>query len=149
MNLVPRSVPRSVPRPVLKPALANRVRSSLTDDSGYVTAETALSLPSLLAVAFALLLIVLAAGDQVRCADAAWEAARLAARGEPVELAEAQVKRWMPTGSVVSLTPGQGAVEATVSVRLGLGGSLLPAVRISSTAQVSCETGLPCAAGGA
>jgi len=140
---------KSVLKPALKPVLANRARSSLTDDSGYVTAETALSLPSLLAVAFAFLLIVLAAGDQVRCADAAWEAARLAARGEPFELAEAQVKRWMPNGSVISVTPDQGAIEATVSVRLGLGGSLLPVVRISSSAQVSCETGLPCAAGGA
>ena len=141
MNAAPNHLPNHVP--------SGRARPSLTGDCGYVTAETALSLPSLLAVAFSLLLIVLAAGDQIRCSDAAWEAARLAARGEPIELAEAQVKRWMPSGSAISFTPEQGAIQATVSVRLGLGGALLPAVRISSTAQVTCEIGLPCAAGGA
>lgn len=130
-------------------SITGEARPSRTRESGYVTAETALSLPSLLAVTFSLLLIVLAAGDQIRCSDAAWEAARLVARGEPIELAEAQVKRWMPSDTAITLAPDQGAIRATVSVRIGVGGALLPAVRISSSAQVTCEIGLPCATGGA
>ena len=117
-------------------------------DCGYATAETALALPSLLAVFFTLLLIVLAAGDQLRCADAAWETARQVARGEPTDLAETEAERLMPAGSVVSVTPDQGSIRATVSVLLGFGTLRLPAVRISGTAQVACETGLPCAIGG-
>jgi hypothetical protein len=119
-----------------------------TGDCGYATAETALALPSLLAVFFALLLIVLAAGDQLRCADAAWETARQVARGEPADLAEAQAKRWVPAGSVISVIPDQGSIRATVSVLLGFGTLRLPAVRISGTAQVACETGQSCAIGG-
>lgn len=117
-------------------------------ERGYVTAETALALPSLLVVFAALLLIVSAAGNQLRCADAAWEAARLAARGTPPEAAEAQVKRWAPSGATVSVEPDQGAIRATVSVRVGLGGSRLPALAVDGTALVSCETGQPCSAGG-
>jgi Flp pilus assembly protein TadG len=116
-------------------------------EGGYVTAETALALPSLLMVFAVLLLMVHAAGSQLRCADAAWEAARLAARGVPPELAEAQVKRWAPAGAAVSVAPDQDAIRATVSVRIGLGGSRLPTLGLSGTASVSCETGQTCSAG--
>ena len=119
-----------------------------TGDHGYATAETALALPSLLAVFLTLLLIVLAAGDQLRCADAAWETARQVARGEPTDLAEAEAKPWVPAGAVISVTPVQGSIRATISVLLGFGTLRLPAVHISGTAQVACETGLPCAIGG-
>ena len=122
-------------------------RRAATGDSGYVTAETALALPSLMAVFFVLLLIVLAAGDQIRCADAAWEAARLAARGEPADLAATDAKRWAPPGAEVSVAPEDGSAHATVSVRVGLGGLRLPALRISSTAQVTCEAGVTCSPG--
>ena len=116
-------------------------------ERGYVTAETALALPSLLMVFAALLLMVYGAGSQLRCADAAWEAARLAARGVPPELAEAQVKRWAPIGAAVSVAPDQGAIRATVSVHIGFGGARLPVLGLSGTASVSCETGQICSAG--
>lgn len=124
------------------------IRTS-TNDNGYVTAETALALPSLVAVFVALLLVVLAAGDRLRCDDAAWEAARLAARGEPIDLAEAQVKSWAPADADISITPDRNGmgIHATVSARLGLPGSHLPAIRVSGTALVACETGMPCASG--
>jgi Flp pilus assembly protein TadG len=117
-------------------------------ERGYVTAETALALPSLLAVFASLLLIVFAAGAQLRCADAAWEAARLAARGTPTDVTEAQVKRWAPTGATVAVEPDQGTIRATVSVRIGLVGSLLPTLRLSGSAHVACETGETCTEGG-
>ncbi|HEV2634350.1 MAG TPA: TadE family type IV pilus minor pilin [Actinocrinis sp.] len=117
------------------------------NDGGYITAETALALPSLVLVFCSLLLVVLAAGVQLRCGDAAWEAARLAARGEPIDLVEDQVKPWTPTGSDVSVKQDQDGIQAIVSVRLGLPGARLPAIRVSSTAFVACESGLPCAAG--
>ena len=52
-------------------------------EAGYVTAETALLLPVLLGFGYALTMLVLLAGDQIRCADAAWETARALARGSP------------------------------------------------------------------
>lgn len=121
--------------------------SGSSSENGYVTAETALALPSLLIVFCSLLLIVVAAGDRIRCADAAWEAARLTARGEPAEQVEEQVRGWAPAGADISLVPERDAIRATVSVRLGLPGARLPAIRVSSTALVACEAGLSCTPG--
>ena len=116
-------------------------------DDGFVTAETALALPTLAAVFFALLFTVLAAGEQLRCADAAWEAARLVARGESPDTARDQVLRWAPAGATMTVQPGSGVVHVVVSARVGLSGSRLPALDLSGTAQIVCEPGTACSGG--
>ena len=117
------------------------------DEAGYVTAETALALPSLLAVFFALLLIVVAAGDQLRCDDAAWEAARLLARGESADTVSEEALRWAPAGARMTVLPGRGVIRVTVSAQIGLSQSRLPALEISGVAQVACEPGMACSGG--
>jgi Flp pilus assembly protein TadG len=118
-----------------------------TSDAGYVTAETALALPSLMAVFFALLLIVLAVADQLRCADAAWEAARLIARGESAAVADQQASRWAPAGARITVLPGPGVIRVEVSVQIGLSGSRLPSLHVSGDAQIACEPGSECSGG--
>ena len=125
-----------------------------THDDGYVTAETALALPSLVVAFFALLLLVLAAGDKLRCDDAAWEAARLLARGESANVASDVALRLAPAGARMVIEPGSssgsdaapgpGVVRVIVSARIGLPGSRLPALDLSGSAEVACEPGSPC-----
>jgi Flp pilus assembly protein TadG len=113
-------------------------------ERGYVTAEAALVLPSLVGLGLALAFVVAAMADQVRCTDAAWEAARLVARGETESHAALLAGRLAPSTAVVRISPGGGAVAARVTVRLAPLGPLLPALSISGAAQIACEEGEPC-----
>jgi hypothetical protein len=104
------------------------------DESGSVTAELALALPSV-----ALLLgVVLAAGsvvaDQVRCVDAARTGARAAARGEPVDVVVTVARQVGPSGSQVEVRElgEQVSVEVFAQVELLLPGR--PSLRVSSRA---------------
>ncbi|MCU1692990.1 MAG: hypothetical protein JWM64_2081 [Frankiales bacterium] len=68
-----------------------------------VTAETAVVLPVLvLVLAFAVWALA-CVGAQLRCVDAAREAARLAARGEPASEVQAAARRAAPHGAVVEV----------------------------------------------
>lgn len=115
-------------------------------ERGYVTAETALVLPSLVGIGLALTVVVAAAADRIRCADAAWEAARLVARGEPEAEAAASAERLAPGAATIRFFPGGGAVTARVSMRLSPIGRLLPALTIAASARIACEEGDPCGA---
>lgn len=64
-----------------------------------VTAEAAMVIPVLLLVTVALAWLVTLGIAQVRCVDAAREAARLAARGEPPEMVTAAAQRAGPRGT--------------------------------------------------
>jgi hypothetical protein len=108
-------------------------------ERGYVTAETALLLPILLAVGYALTLVVLLVGDQVRCADAAWEAARELARGVPAAELPSLAARYAPQGSRASAWSADGALTVEVDRDQSIASRLLPAMRISATATVPCE----------
>src|SRR5207249_3344277 len=82
-------------------------------DHGMVTAEVALVLPVLLIV-LALCLWGIAAGiDQLRCVDAAREAARAAARGDSTSAVHEVAVHSAPPGAVisVSLVSGLAVVE--------------------------------------
>lgn len=68
-----------------------------------VTAEAAMVLPVLLLVTVALAWLVTLGIAQVRCLDAAREAARLAARGEPPEVVTAAAQRAGPPGVRASI----------------------------------------------
>jgi Flp pilus assembly protein TadG len=117
-------------------------------ERGFVTAETALVLPSLMGLGLALVLMVVAAADQLRCADAAWEAARALARGEPPGIAAQAAHRLEPAGAAMSVNTADGSVLVRVSARLALSGALLPALHVDGRAQVSCEPATPCAGDG-
>lgn len=126
----------TVSRPARLEAVAER---------GFVTAETAMVLPTLMGLGLALVLIVTAAATQLRCSDAAWEAARGLARGEPPDFATRVVDRLGPAGASVYIETIDGTVLVRVSARLALSGALLPAIHVEGHARVTCEPGTPCA----
>jgi hypothetical protein len=98
------------------PAVAAR-RPPLSNDAGVVTVEAALALCAL-TVFLALALGALAAVAQtMRCADAARELARLAARGEP-DRGRTIATALAPPGAQLEVAPEGDTVTATVSVRL-------------------------------
>lgn len=123
------------------------VKRGVASERGYVTAETAMVLPTLVGLGLAFALIVAAAATQLRCADAAWEAARGLARGEPAAFATRAVDRLGPSGASVFIDTADGSVLVRVSARLALGGALLPAIHVEAHAQIACEPGTQCASG--
>lgn len=83
-------------------------------DRGMVSAELALTIPSVVLV-LALCLTALALGvDQVRCVDAARVAARAASRGEDPGLVRELALGRAPTGSVVVVDGDGSGVEVDV-----------------------------------
>lgn len=123
-------------------------RSSRIAERGYVTAETAMVLPTLVGLGLALVLIVVAAAAQLRCTDAAWEAARGLARGEPSGYAAQAVQRFGPADASTEVSTADGSVLVRVSARLPIGTALLPAIHVVGHAQIACEPGSPCAGDG-
>ncbi|OXM70498.1 TadE family type IV pilus minor pilin [Amycolatopsis vastitatis] len=103
-----------------------------------MTVEAALGLAGL-----AVMTVLLVAGltvltSQLRCTDAAREAARLLARGQPHEAA-AVVHRIAPAGA--SLTVQQRGDAISVQVTARPAGRLLPAVHLDATAYAVAEPG--------
>lgn len=115
--------------------MAVRASAGGPGDRGSVTIEAAIGLAVL-----ALVLAMCLAGiscllAQVRCADAAREAARLAARGDEDGAAQA-VSALAPAGAAWSLSGGD-LVTATVTAVPA--GGLLPGVVISASAAAARE----------
>ena len=79
---------------------------------------------------------LVAVAMQVRCVDAAREAARLAARGDDRAAAEA-ARTVGPAGAQVEVRRGDGRVVARVAAR----SALLPGVTISAEAVTAIEPG--------
>ncbi len=107
-----------------------------------VTAETAVVLPVLLLITFAMAWMVALGVAQVRCLDAAREAVRVAARGDGLAAARAVAERVAPGGAQIGLTPGDGLVRAVVTLRTEpplpvLGNAL--AVTLTATATAAQE----------
>lgn len=92
-------------------------RSPLADDAGAVTVEAALALCALTVFLVLALGALVAVAQTMRCADAARELARLAARGEP-DRGRAVAARLAPSGARMELVPDGDTVTALVSVRL-------------------------------
>jgi Flp pilus assembly protein TadG len=107
-------------------------------DAGSATAEMAVALPALIVVLVAALAAVSAVTAQLRCADAASRAARLAARGEPTGAALGSA----PGGARLALSRSGGEVSATVTIRWSLGPHL-PGVELSAAAVAEAEPGEP------
>ncbi len=94
-------------------------RARSTGDRGMVTAEAALVLPVLVVVAVALAWLVLVGAAQVGCLDAAREAARLTARGEPPDAVDAVVSRLAPGPAHWEAGEHGGVVTASVTTVVG------------------------------
>ncbi len=105
------------------------------DDRGSVTVEAALALCSLVVV---LALVLAAVAAQLRCVDAAREAARLTARGEQTRAADL-ARRIAPRGAVVAVTVRGDEVTARVSANPVAG--LLPGVQVGAEAAAVLEPG--------
>lgn len=120
-------------------ATVGRADQIATDDRGTVTVEAALALCSLVAVLALVLAAVSAVAAQLRCVDAAREAARLTARGEQGR-GEDLAQRIAPRAAVVTVTVRGDEVTATVSVNATAG--LLPGIEVRAEAAAVLEAGL-------
>lgn len=105
-----------------------------------VTAETAMSLPVLVLLTLVGVAAVGVGQARVRCADAAGEAARAVARGDPGVAAD---RARAAAGGPVSLSVASSASDTRVSVRLAFRPvSWLAPVSITETAVVATEPGV-------
>ena len=84
-------------------------------ESGAVTAETAVALPLLVVFTISMAWLVSLGITQVRALDAARETARAAARSDGSGPALALGRRVAPSGSRISLGRGDGTVVVKVS----------------------------------
>jgi Flp pilus assembly protein TadG len=104
-------------------------------EHGAVTAEAAAVLPALLAVTVLMVWLVSVATAQVRVVDAAREAARQAARGEPDAVAVRHGAKVAPGGAsfTVARSGDQVRVKAAAEVQ-GPGGlfSFLPGLTVEA-----------------
>lgn len=109
------------------------------DDRGSVTVEAALVLAVLMVVVAACLAGIGCVIAQMRCVDAAREAARLGARGDSAA-ASAAVASIAPAGAVLTTQFSGDTVIATV--RVGAVSSLLPGVSVRASATAVKEEGV-------
>jgi hypothetical protein len=103
-------------------------------DRGVATAEVAVALPALVVLVAAGMTMVSVLIAQLRCVDAAREAARAAARGEDAVVVRSLAERSGPRGSAVQMTTGHQEIEVTVSADADSIIGLLPAVHVEATA---------------
>lgn len=113
-----------------------RARRVAARDEGGVTVEAALAIASLITVLTLCLGAVLCVSQQVRCQDAAREAARLVARGDEARAVEVAA-RVAPQGAHIEVSVEDDLVVATVSVDA----PLLPMVTLTADAVAVREPG--------
>jgi hypothetical protein len=109
-----------------------------------VTAETATVLPFLLLVTLALGWMIAIGIAQVRCLDAAREAARVVARGDGFGAAVDVATQVAPTGARIAIDESDAAVDVEVTLRLTPPVPLLGPVMtipLSATATAALEDG--------
>ena len=120
------------------------IQHGRASDRGSATAELAVALPVLALLLVVALTAVAAVTAQLRCVDAAREAARAAARGSSD--ATAAGRRAAPAGAAVTVDSGGERVRAVVRVRITPLGGWLPGPEVSATAEAEAEPGEPGAA---
>ncbi|MGX1852872.1 TadE family type IV pilus minor pilin [Streptomyces sp. NPDC055299] len=89
-----------------------------TRDAGFVTAETAVVLPVLVAVVAALIWGLMAACARIECVDAARAGARAAARSEPPSAVISAARGAAPRGARVVLAREGDLVRVRVEAQL-------------------------------
>jgi Flp pilus assembly protein TadG len=106
-----------------------------------VTAELAAALPVLMLLVTVGLSAVSVSSARVRAADAACEAARAAARGDPAR--GRQLAGATAPGVEVALSSVDGTVVAIATLRVRPFGGRLPAITLSERAVAAAEPGSP------
>lgn len=106
-------------------------------DAGFVTAESAVVLPVLVAFTTALVWGLLVVAAQIQCVDAARAGARAAARQDPPDAVEAMARRAAPDGAAVTVGREGDLVRVTV-VAHPPGPDVLP-LELRSTAVALAE----------
>jgi hypothetical protein len=110
---------------------APRHRRRKPNDRGAVTVEAAVALAAFVVFLGLSLSGMAAAADHVRCIDAAREAARLTAQGEP-EQAKSAAARIAPPNAKITITTKGEHIE--VDIHADPAGGLLPGVRLHAEA---------------
>ncbi|WP_158887687.1 TadE family type IV pilus minor pilin [Amycolatopsis anabasis] len=105
-------------------------------ERGAVTVEAAIAVGALIFVLGMALAALVAMADQLRCVDAAREAARLVARGDR-QLADQAVAEIAPAGARLAVRTESGTVE--IEVRAAPAGGLLPGVELRGSAYAVLE----------
>jgi Flp pilus assembly protein TadG len=108
-------------------------------DRGAVTVEAAIALGAFITVLALVLGAISAAIDQLRCIDAAREAARLVARGEP-DRARAAATQIAPTSANVAITVHGDTIQVDVLAKPVNG--LLPGLQLHGAAYAIAEPGV-------
>ncbi len=106
-----------------------------------VTAELAAALPVLMILLGVALSAVSVAGQRVRAADAAREAARAAARGDTATGSRLAMRA--APGAAVSISRSGNQVVARVRIAVHPMGALLPAVHVVEQAVAATEPDQP------
>jgi hypothetical protein len=94
-------------------------------EDGFVTAETAVTMPALVVVLVLAMVAVGASTAQLRCAAAAREVARAVARGEAADAARAAGLSSAPSGSVIQIERSGELMVVQVRARVHLPGPVL------------------------
>jgi hypothetical protein len=116
-------------------------RAPARTDRGAVTVEAAIALCALVTVFGFLCSGVMAVYGEIKCVDAAAEAARLISRGQP-QLAADLVRSLAPSGARLAVQDAGDTIEVEV---LAAAGGLLPGVELEGQAFAFHE---PSAGGG-
>lgn len=104
-----------------------------------VTAEAAIALLAVVALAVALIYVVSAVGAHVQAVDAAREAARSVARGDSDERAREAALAVAPAGAAVQITRGSDQVAVTVQLQLRPMSGLLGTWTVTATSVARLE----------
>lgn len=115
--------------------------AAVRDESGMVTAETAVVLPVLLLVLAGAVAAVTVVGAQLRCVDAAREGARAAARGEQTALVAALAGRAAPDGAATTVAVDGATVTVTVAAEVAALGPVPLRVPVQAVAVAQREPG--------
>ena len=123
----------------MRARFAGAASRGLRGEHGSVSVEAAFAVCALVAVLAMALGGISMVVAQVRCIDAAREAARLVARGEPVR-ADQAARQVAPGGAQVSVQVV--GYEVTVEVSSEPVGGLLPALTVRAQALAILEPGV-------
>ena len=128
---------RRMPTATSVPMEGRSAAGASRDERGAVTAEAAAVLPVLLAVTLLMVWLVAVATAQVRVVDAAREAARQAARGEPDTVAVGHGAKVAPGGATITVARSADQVRVTAVAEVdGPGGlfAFLPGLTVEAEA---------------
>lgn len=117
--------------------ISDHCSGGVRSDGGYVTAEAAMVLPTLVLFGMALIWGLMAASAQIQCVDAARAGARAAARSDPAPVAVQAARSAAPPGARVAVTREGDMVRVRVEARATGPGPL--AVRLGGEAVALAE----------